>query len=206
MESNPWFAIGLRNFFNLRNIIFFIKGLILAILLILIVLVTLFWGGWIENIASISSANLIHAILLGLSVAFAEEIVFRGWLLEEMIYLLGKPLGIFIQSLIFSLAHIRLNMDLINSFPLFLGLFLLALVLTIRRNLDGGSLSGSIALHGGLVGGWFLISQNLLVFSLDTPSWLIGGGGFSANPIGGIGAIISMSLIVFFQRNALTRF
>ena len=204
-NSNPWISLGFSNYLN-RNILFFAKGLLIAFLLILIVMSPLIWGGWVIEISSIELDSLINAIFLGLGVGFAEEVIFRGWLFGEMNFLLGHRLGIFVQAAIFSISHIRLNMDSEVSLKMLFGLFLFGIVLGIRRKLDSGSLWGVIAMHGGLVGGWFLINNGLIQLSLDSPIWVTGPGGLTSNPIGGIGAITSMSLIIFFQRKALTRF
>lgn len=201
----PFESLGFTN--NLTyNIFFFIRGLLISFLLIIIVLLPFFFGGWILGVSTIKLEPLMNAIFLGIGVGFAEEVVFRGWLLGEMNFLIGNRLGIFIQAAIFSLCHMRLSMDLKASFILLFSLFLLGLLLGIRRKLDSGSLYGSIALHGGLVGGWFLIDHGLINISSQTPYWIKGPGELSPNPIGSIAAILVMSLILFYQRKALTRF
>ena len=200
----PWIYIGLDNYFN-RNILFFLRGLLIAFALISIVLVPLVWGDWVLGVKNVKTGILLNAIVLGLGVGFAEELVFRGWLLGEINYLLSNRLGILIQALIFSLSHIRLDMNFTDSFSLLFGLFLLGIVLGLRRKIDSGSLWGAISLHGGLVGGWFLINSGLIQFSLDSPMYLTGPGNLSPNPIGSLWAILSLLLIIFLQRKALTR-
>ena len=59
-----------------------------------------------------------------MGVGFVEELIFRGWLLTELINYLGFNKGILSQALIFSLVHIRLDIPLINLITLILGLFL----------------------------------------------------------------------------------
>ena len=205
-ETNPLKALGLFEISIERTLFYIIRGLFFAFFLIGILLITLFCGGWVQTISSITLGHFLNAIFLGIIVGFAEEVVFRGWLLGEMNFLFNKPFGLFMQALVFSLAHIRINMNLIDSLPLFFGLFLLGILLGTRKNLDGGSLLGSISLHGGLVGVWFLIDNGLIVFSPNTPTLLIGPGGLHPNPIGGLGAIISMTVILLSQRKLLTRF
>ena len=199
----PWVAIGLSEPFKLRTIIAFVKGFCLAFLLITVVLFSLWSGSWLKSFSVINLDQLINAIFLGIGVGIAEELIFRGWLLGEMIRLLGSRVGVFTQAVLFSLSHIRFQLPLSELIVLLFGLFLLGLVLGIRRSLDKGSLWGAIALHGGLVGGWFLINSGLILIDLNAPSWLVGPGGVNPNPIGGVGAIISLSLILFYERKAL---
>ena len=75
------------------------------------------------------------------------------------------------------------------------GLLLLGLVLALKRQDERGSLWGCIGLHGGLVGGWFLANQNLLMIDPSAPMWLVGPGGAHANPLGGMVAILSLTTI-----------
>ena len=204
-NSQPWLALGIKITKVNNGFSYILKGLLEALFLILIVLIPIWGGGWVENTYEINSGLIINGILLGIGVGVAEEIVFRGWLLEELNLLLGPRLGIFVQAVIFSLAHIRFKLTLNELIPLLIGLFLLGLILALRRIIDRGSLWGSISLHGGLVGGWFVINSGMIRFSSITPSWLIGQGKMNPNPIGGIIAILSMSLIVFVQRKAFSR-
>ena len=78
------------------------------------------------------------------------------------------------------------------------GLFLLGLVLSLLRYRNHGSLWGSIGLHGGLVGAWFLVHQNLLTITPSAPMWLVGPGGSNANPLGGVVAILSLTAIAVY--------
>ena len=82
------------------------------------------------------------------------------------------------------------------------GLFLLGLLLSLRRILDKGSLIGSIGLHGGLVGSWFFINSDVINISPNAPSWITGPGDLAPNPIGGMVAISALCLILSFYRTA----
>ncbi len=202
-SKKPLASLGILLVGNDSKNNIFIKGFSISLFLIAFVLMPLFLGKWVSNISSISQFELLNAIALGLGVGFAEELIFRVWLLEEMINLVGPRAGIIIQALIFSIAHIRFKLDLWELFPLLIGLFLLGLVLAIRRKIDGGSLWGCVGLHGGLVGIWFAINSGLIEFSKLTPSWLIGPGFPNPNPIGGLIAIILLLMIVLSHRKTL---
>ena len=114
----------------------------------------------------------------------------------------GSRWGIFIQAGIFSLAHIPFRWGVIGSLSVSFGLFLLGIVLGIRRTLDGGSLIGCISLHGGLVGIWFFLTSNFIDILSNTPTWIVGPGGASPNPIGSFISIFLLLLIIFNYRTA----
>ena len=84
--------------------------------------------------------------------------------------------------------------------PFLIGLFLFGLVLTLRRTIDKGSLWGCIGLHGGLVGIWYLFDSGMVVFSIDTPYYLLGPSKYMVNPIGSVIGITILLITIFFQR------
>ena len=138
---------------------------------------------------------MLNCLLLAFGVGFAEEIIFRAWLWEELTKILGSRGGLLTQAALFSLVHTRFNLGFGPMLGLLTGLFLLGLILVLLRLRDQGSLWGCIGLHGGLVGGWFLAHQNLLSIDPSAPMWLVGPGGPNANPLGGLIAILSLTAI-----------
>ena len=138
-------------------------------------------------------------------IVFAEEVVFRGWLMEEMVFLFGLRRGMILQSIIFSLAHYRSDIGFLALIPFFTGLFLLGLVLTLRRTIDRGSLWGCVGLHGGLVGVWYLFDSGMVIFSIDTPYFVLGPSKDMVNPIGGLIGITILFVTLFFQRRIFAR-
>ncbi len=198
--KNLWLSIGLDFKNKSRSLKIFFSGFIFSFLLLLIFCLLIYLLGWIDSFNYIKFSVLINAILLIISIVFAEEIVFRGWLMEEMVLLFGLKRGIILQSAIFSLAHYRSDIDLLALIPFFIGLFLFGLVLTLRRTLDKGSLWGCIGLHGGLVGIWHLFDSGMVIFSIDTPYYLLGPSNDMMNPIGGVIGIIMLLITIFFQR------
>ena len=199
-SNNLWLDIGLDFKNKFRAIIIFLNGFIFSFFLLLIFCCFMFLCGWIESINYIKFHSLLNAILLIVGIVFAEEIVFRGWLLKEMVLLFGLRRGIIFQSAIFSIAHYRSDIDLLAFILFSTGLFLLGLVLTLRRRIDKGSLWGCIGLHGGLVAIWHLFDSGMVVFSIETPFYLLGPSKLMVNPIGSLIGIAILSIIVFSQR------
>ena len=200
-----WVSIGLDYKNKFRAIQIFFRGFILSFFLLLIFSLFIFLCGWVDSIGYIKVGALLNAILLIVGIVFAEEIVFRGWLLEEMVFLFGLRRGIIFQSALFSLAHYRSDIGLLALIPFLTGLFLFGIVLTLRRTIDKGSLLGCIGLHGGLVGIWHIFDSGMVVFSIDTPYFLLGPSKDMINPIGSVIGITILLIIIFFQRRLFER-
>tara|TARA_B100001113_G_scaffold204709_1_gene167863 strand:- start:300 stop:1151 length:852 start_codon:yes stop_codon:yes gene_type:complete len=203
--NHLWPAIGL-DFKNLfESFKQFFNGFIFSVFLIIILFLFFLFCGWIDRVDYIKITQLLNAILLIVGIVFAEEIIFRGWLMEEMVLLFGSRKGLIFQSIIFSLAHYRSDMDILALIPFFTGLFLFGIVLTLRRTLDRGSLWGCIGLHGGLVGVWYLFDTGMVVFSIDTPFFFLGPSRNMVNPIGSVIGITILLITIFFQRRLFAR-
>ena len=203
--NNLWLSIGLDFNDKFKALKIFFSGFIFSVFLIFILFMFCFICGWIDRVGYVKFTEFLNAILLIIGIVFAEEIVFRGWLMEEMTLLFGLRRGIILQSTIFSLAHYRSDIGLLALIPFLTGLFLFGLVLTLRRTIDRGSLWGCIGLHGGLVGIWYLFDSGMVVFSIDTPYFLLGPSRNMVNPVGSVIGITILLFTLFFQRRLFAR-
>jgi len=203
--NHLWLSIGLDFKNKYRSIKIFLNGFYFSFCLLLLFCIFVYLFGWIEGFSHIKLVELFNSILLIVSIVLAEEIIFRGWLMEELVLLFGLRRGIIFQSAIFSIAHFRSDIGFLPLIPFLTGLFLFGLVLTLRRIIDRGSLFGCIGLHGGLVGIWYLFDSGLVVFSSDTPYYLLGPSKYMVNPIGSIIGIVILSITIFFQRRLFAR-
>ena len=193
--SHPWSALGLNSAWPalLRSVL---RGLIKALLLLGLVAAGLALAGQLSWQPRLTPGLLLNGLLLGLGVGFAEELLFRGWLLGELSLLLGPQRGLWLQAALFSLAHTRFNLPPLLLLTLLGGLLLLGLALGLQRRADGGLLWGAIGLHGGLVGGWFLLQEGVVAMNPTAPAWLIG----PANPIGGLLGWLGLGLLLLARR------
>ena len=193
---NTWKLLGINKIDkNINLFIFFLRGFLLSIILISLILIPIIgtkWGYWI---GTISTDTFMNAIYLILGVGFAEELIFRGWLMEELKNQFGLKKAIFGQALIFSIVHIGFDLPFLQMLSILTGLFLLGILLSLIRLKDKNSLWGCIGLHGGLVGLWFITNNGLLEISKNSPKWLVGPGTINTNPLGGI---FGISLMAFF--------
>ncbi|MFN9645334.1 MAG: lysostaphin resistance A-like protein [Cyanobacteriota bacterium] len=163
-----------------------LRGLGGAFALLAPITALLLWNGLARWHPAFSGPFVANAVALGLGVGFAEELLFRGWLWGELAFHLGPRRAALAQALIFSLVHTRFTLGLAGLTGLLGGLTLLGLTLALRRRADGGLLWGAVGLHGGLVGGWFALQQGALAIGPAAPLWLVGPGGATPNPVGGL--------------------
>lgn len=198
-SATPWQSLGLA--VPLRTgLRAYLRGLLKAMLLLagvcaaLLLLGLAHWGrlpAW---------PLLLNALALLLGVGFAEELLFRGWLLGELTLLGGAQRALWLQAGLFALLHTRFHLPPATLGPLLAGLLLLGLALGLQRRADAGCLWGAVGLHGGLVGGWFALEQGALVIDPATPAWLIGGTAPGANPIGGLLGWLGLGLLLLARR------
>ena len=197
---NTWKLLGINKIDkNINLFIFFLRGFLLSVILISLILVPIIgtkWGYWI---GTISPDIFINAIFLILGVGFAEELIFRGWLLEELKKQFGLKKAILGQAFIFSIVHIGFDLPFLQMLSILTGLFLLGILLSLIRLKDKNSLWGCIGLHGGLVGLWFITNNGLLEISKNSPKWLVGPGTINTNPLGGIFGISLMAIFCFLN-------
>ncbi len=201
---NTWELVGVKKIDKKQNLsLFFLKGLLFAFFLIILILIPIFqnnYGNWLGNI---SGDIFFNSITLIIGIGFAEELIFRGWLFEEFKNQFGLKKSLVFQAIIFSLVHIGFDMPFWEMARILIGLFLLGILLALVRLKDNDSLWGCVGLHGGLVGGWFLINNGLIKISNDPPSWLVGPGIGNTNPLGGFVGIISLLCLCFFYLKKL---
>ncbi|MFM7312322.1 MAG: lysostaphin resistance A-like protein [Cyanobium sp.] len=198
-STTPWSSLGLARPIR-QALLTYLRGLLKALLLLGGVCAALLllglarwgppptWGEW------------LNAAALAFGVGFAEELLFRSWLMGELTLLMGASRALLLQAVLFSLLHNRFQLPPTTLVPLLVGLLMLGLALGLQRSADGGALWGAIGLHGGLVGGWFALSQGWLQIAPATPTWLIGGSAVSANPIGGLLGLLGLFVLLLSRR------
>lgn len=192
-QEQPWRMVGVAGP-GMAVLWSFTRGLAVALLLLLIVGGGLLLSGSASLGHAATAGQTVNALALLLGVGFAEELIFRGWLLEELTRLTDRRWALVLQALAFALVHPWMTADGWGRGQLLAGLVLLGLVLALRRRVDGGLLWGAVGLHGGLVGGWFLISQALLVLRPGATAWL-SGPGQPPNPVGSVWGLVSLVVL-----------
>ena len=196
--NNTWTLLGINNSGRNEKLLFyFFRGFLLSIILLSLILVPIIAiqsGYWIGEI---SFDIILNSIFLIVGIGFAEELIFRGWLLEEFKNQFGLKKAIIIQASLFSIVHIGFDLPFWQMISILIGLFLLGILLCLIRLKDNNSLWGCIGLHGGIVGLWFITNNGLLFISKVSPKWLVGPGTINTNPLGGLYGISLMIIFCF---------
>ncbi len=208
-DSHPWQRLGLTAGGGLAGSRGFLQGVGLAAALLAPVACVLLLGGQAQWRGALSPALVANGLALLLGVGFAEELLFRGWLWGELELLLPKRRALGLQALLFALVHPWYRLPPATGLALLGGLTLLGLALAQLRRHQAGNLWGAIGLHGGLVGGWFVLQKGVLELRAGAPAWLVGPGEGDVNPIGGLLGWLGLGLLLaglrWRQRVAVAR-
>ena len=178
------------------------------------------WLGWLQWQAP--SWQLLRIIpegwLVALGIGFAEELFFRGWLLDELERDYRLPTALWANSLIFASLHfIKPLAEILRTWTNFPALVLLGMTLVWAKrstrsrpyypDLDSeleqkprgyGRLGLPIGLHAGLVGGYYVVNVGqLMQYSGRVPEWVTGIDG---NPLAGLMGLGFLSLLAIAMK------
>ncbi|XHX79705.1 MAG: CPBP family intramembrane glutamic endopeptidase [Stenomitos frigidus ULC029] len=153
----------------------------------------------------------LEGLLVSLGIGFAEELFFRGWLLDELQRDYRPQVALWVNATIFALVH--------GMRPQFPALLLLGLTLVLAKrscgDIDGslysnwrsvwqhnqpansfrGRLGLPMGLHAGLVWSYYVVNVGkLLDYVPQVPEWLTG---FDRNPLAGAMGVFFLSMLAF---------
>ena len=205
--KHPWYQIGLTGTTSVFKPL--LKGLGIGVVSIVVLVALQIMPGWAK--LSPPEQNWIALILAGsltaMAVGWAEELLFRGWLMYELEQGGSARAALVGTGFIFALAHFIKPWDVIlDTWPQFLGLVMLGLVLGWARRCpilqqEGTcvtSIGFPLGLHSGLVWGYYVLSVgDLLQPTLAVPIWVTG---LEGNPLAGVlGILLLCALAVMFR-------
>ncbi len=179
---------------NAKNGREFLQGLAIGFWLCLGLFITEVVLGWIEVITP--SVNLIQIVVEGflsaVGIGLAEELLFRGWLLDELQRDYGKKIGIFVTAIAYALAHfLKPIEEIIRTAVTFPALVLLGIALVLAKYRHGDRLGICIGIHAGLVWGYYIVDVGQLIeYTNHVPIWVTGIDG---NPIAGLMGLFFLS-------------
>ena len=155
--------------------------------------------GWANFYPRSLLSIALEGLLVSLAVGFAEELLFRGWLLTELEVNLPRYPAIIWCGLIFAMAHfIKPLPEILSTSPQFFGLLLLGLILGAGRHISRlkpnfASLALPMGLHAGLVWGYYIVDVgDLVIPSGRVPEWVTGIHG---NPLSGAFGVLILSCL-----------
>lgn len=138
------------------------------------------WQGWPPQFGRFFFEGLLMASAIG----FAEELLFRGWLLQELRRDFPQQGG-WISALIFAAVH-RFGLQI-------LGLSLLGLALVAARQCDRQRLGLPMGLHSGLVAAYYWVHVGQLV-QPRSGLWA-GWTGWEGNPLQSVPGVCFLTLL-----------
>lgn len=156
--------------------------------------------GWVIWQGSAQLARIIiEGFISAIGIGLAEELVFRGWLLDELQRDYRSNTVLWANAIIFASLHfIKPLPEMIRTLPTFPALLLLGLTLVWAKRGSKGRLGMSIGLHAGLVWGYYMINVGQLVqFSERVPDWITG---IDKNPLAGVMGLIFLGVLGFWMR------
>ena len=188
--------------FTKRNGQDLLKGLSFGLITVMSLLLLeggLGWLTWQLPDPSSLPRIILEGCLISLGVGFAEELLFRGWLLNELQRDYSPTPSLWADAAIFATLHyIKPVEEMLKNLPAFPGLLLLGLTLVWAKRSCQGRLGLPMGFHGGLVWGYYIINTGqLVVYSHQVSDWLTG---ISKNPIAGIMGILLLGIIAVFMR------
>lgn len=162
---------------------------------------------------------MLEGLLMALAVGFAEEMLFRGWLLAELETTYRSTPALMMNALFFAATHfIKPLPVIIRTFPQFLGLVILGMALVWARRSPTGRptiskrfataeqaprsrLGYPIGLHAGLIWGYYMVDVGgLSEYTARVPTWVTG---IDSNPLAGLLGVMLLSAIASqFARTA----
>ncbi|OLP18810.1 abortive phage infection protein [Leptolyngbya sp. 'hensonii'] len=198
---------------SLQNGLGMMQGLAIGLFSLFGLFILEGWLGWLRwqiGPAPISILAL-EGLAVALGVGFAEELFFRGWILQELERDYKPTVALWVNALFFAFLHfIKPIPEILRTWPQFAGLCLLGLILVWAKRRrhwgqsnqpTGGWLGLPIGLHAGLVWGYYLINVGqLATYSGQVPTWVTG---VDNNPLAGVMGLVFLGGIALLVRSGI---
>lgn len=142
---------------------------------------------------------ILEGSLTALGAGFAEELLFRGWLLDELQRDYRLSVALWVDASLFALLHfIKPLAEVSRTFVQFPALLLLGLTLVWAKRSCKDRLGISIGLHAGLIWGYYIINVGQLVqYSGKAPEWITG---IDKNPLSGVMGLLFLGVLAFWMQ------
>ena len=186
-----------------RNIREFFQGLAIGFWLCLGLFIAEAVFGWIE--VNFPDTSLVKIIVEGLfsavGIALAEELLFRGWLLDELQRDYGKKVCVWLTAIAYAVAHFLKPLEeIVRTAITFPALALLGIALVLAKYRHGNRLGASIGIHAALVWAYYIVDVGQLIkYTGKVPVWVTGIDG---NPVAGIMGLMFLLGLVCVHRTS----
>lgn len=178
---------------NCQNLLAGLAVGLLTLATLLAVEGSLGWLEWRSPFAGLAQI-ILEGMAIALAVGFAEELLFRGWLLDELQRDYSPRAALWADATIFaSLHYIKPPEFLLAHLPEFPGLLLLGLTLVRAKRFGRGRLGLPMGFHAGLVWGYYIVNTGqLLEYSGTVSDWITGIHG---NPLAGVMGMLWLAIV-----------
>lgn len=173
--------------FSHRNLKELLQGIVMGggVCLLIFMIQGLF--GWLiwQSFSPSLITTIIEGLVVAIAVGCAEELVFRGWLLEELERDYSPSVSLWVTAIIFGLLHfIKPLAEIWRTLPQLPALIFLGLILVWAKRQHQQRLGMSIGIHSGLIWGYYLIDVGDLVnYTQLVSDWVTG---IDSNPLAGL--------------------
>ncbi|NEQ37876.1 MAG: CPBP family intramembrane metalloprotease [Okeania sp. SIO3I5] len=201
---------------NRRNFQEFLQGLgiglfsLFSLFILEIFLGLVVWQSPSEQLPQI----ILEGLLVSIGIGFAEELLFRGWLLDELERNYQPKVVLWMSSIVYAVLHfIKPLEEILRTWLQFPGLVLLGLIFvwakrSSRKKLNKFTdkkqelLGLPMGIHSGLVWGYYIINVgNLVKYSEEVGEWLVGIDG---NPLAGVMGLLFLGANALWIRNKIS--
>ncbi|HEY9781589.1 MAG TPA: type II CAAX endopeptidase family protein [Leptolyngbyaceae cyanobacterium] len=159
------------------------------------------WLGWLrwQQPAIFLPQLILEGLVVALGYGLAEELLFRGWLLDELQRDYRPGVALWTNALIFAMLHfLKPLAEIVRTMPQFPALVLLGLTLVWAKRSSNGRLGLPIGLHAGLICGYYIINVGQLVkYSGRVSEWIVG---VDRNPLAGMMGLLFLGAIAIGMR------
>ncbi len=142
---------------------------------------------------------ILEGSLTGLGIGFAEELLFRGWLLDELQRDYSPRVALWASAIIYGVSHFIKPLEaIIHTLPQLPTLVLLGLTQVWGKRWRRGRLGLPIGLHMGIVWGYYIINVGgLIKYTNRVPDWITG---VNNNPLMGVMGLVLMGVLALWMR------
>jgi len=207
--ERPWESVGIaRPLRWARRWLIAFGGGAAGVAGLYLIQLALGWGVWGAQVNGSILRHLLEGLLVAIGVGVVEELVFRGWLLLELERDYSRSVALWVNAILFAIAHyLRPIAAILATWPQFFGLLLLGLTLVWARRIPlrnrrsrvtRTTLAYAAGLHGGLVWAYYQVDVNdWVVPSGQVPDWVTGVGGNPLAGLLGLGLLGAIATVVY---------
>ncbi|WP_026731478.1 CPBP family intramembrane glutamic endopeptidase [Fischerella sp. PCC 9605] len=188
--------------FSRKNGVELLRGLVIGLISVLILFGLEGLLGWLvwQQPKVFLLRVVLEGSLTGLGIGFAEELLFRGWLLDELQRDYTPRVALWADAIIFAALHFIKPLEaIIRTLPQFPALVILGLTQVWAKRWRRGRLGLPIGLHGGIVWGYYIINiGELTEYTGRVPDWVTG---IDKNPLMGVMGWLLMGVMALWMRS-----